>query len=111
MRVAGIMSGTSLDGIDVAIVDLGRRIQPVAFSTAPYPKAVREAILAVSNRACHTAEISRLNFRLPELYAAALRKLCIRSGVPMESARQALLLQAELFCGRHLQSPQREVAD
>ena len=87
MRVAGIMSGTSLDGIDVAIVDLGRRIQPVAFSTAPYPKAVREAILAVSNRACHTAEISRLNFRLPEFYAAALRKLCIRSGVPMESVK------------------------
>ncbi|MCC6540078.1 MAG: anhydro-N-acetylmuramic acid kinase [Bryobacterales bacterium] len=85
MRVAGIMSGTSLDGIDVAIVDIGRRIVPVAWASTPYPKAVREAILAVSNRLCHTAEISRLNFLLPELYAAALQRLCTKAGVPVES--------------------------
>jgi anhydro-N-acetylmuramic acid kinase len=78
MRVAGIMSGTSLDGIDVAVVDIGRRrIKPVAFSTSPYPKAVRQQILAVSNRTCHTSEISRLNFLLPKLYAAALKKLSV----------------------------------
>jgi anhydro-N-acetylmuramic acid kinase len=76
MRVAGIMSGTSLDGIDVAVVDVARgRIKPVAFSTSPYPKAVRQQILAVSNRTCHTSEISHLNFLLPKLYAAALKKL------------------------------------
>ena len=68
MRVAGIMSGTSLDGIDVAVVDVARgRIKPVAFSTSPYPKAVRQQILAVSNRTCHTSEISHLNFLLPKL--------------------------------------------
>jgi anhydro-N-acetylmuramic acid kinase len=87
MRVAGIMSGTSLDGIDVAIVDIGARIRPVAFSTTPYPKAVREAILAVSNRQCETREISRLNFLLPELYAKALGVLCSRSHVPVQSVR------------------------
>ena len=76
MRVAGIMSGTSLDGIDVAVVDIVRgRIKTVAFGTTPYPKAVRQAILAVSNRSCHTSEISHLNFQLPVLYAAALKKL------------------------------------
>ncbi len=87
MRVAGIMSGTSLDGIDVAVVEIRGRaaIRPVAFSTSSYPKDVREAILAVSNRTCHTSQISRLNFRLPELYAAAMRKLCQRSGLPLES--------------------------
>ena len=84
MRVAGIMSGTSLDGIDVAIVDIDRgQIKPVAFRTAPYPKAVREAIMAVSNRTCHTSEISHLNFRLPALYAAELRKL----PVPLETVK------------------------
>ena len=78
MRVAGIMSGTSLDGIDVAVVDIDRgRIKPVEFRTSAYPKAVREAILQVSNRTCHTSQISHLNFELPRLYAAALRKLNI----------------------------------
>jgi anhydro-N-acetylmuramic acid kinase len=37
---------------------------------------VRDAILAVSNAHCHTADISRLNFLLPELYAKTLRDLC-----------------------------------
>lgn len=74
MIVAGIMSGTSLDGIDVAIVDCGRLPKVLAFRTSPYPRKVRERILAVSNRDCHTAAISRLNFLLPELYAAAFEK-------------------------------------
>ena len=40
MRVCGVMSGTSLDGIDVAIVDIqGKRVEPVAFRTHPYPAA------------------------------------------------------------------------
>ena len=49
MRVAGVMSGTSLDGIDVAIVEIrGRRIETVGFQSTPYPEAVRAAILATS---------------------------------------------------------------
>jgi len=72
MRVAGIMSGTSLDGIDVAVIETGRKMRTLAHRTVPYSKAVREAILAVSNATCHTSQISRLNFLLPELYAKAL---------------------------------------
>ena len=72
MRVAGIMSGTSLDGVDVAIVDIrSKKIEPVAFHTVPYPKAVRQAILGVSNTMTHTSAIARLHFLLGELYAAA----------------------------------------
>jgi len=69
MRVAGIMSGTSLDGIDVAIVEIrGRRIQTIGFESTPYPKAVRAALLGELNG----ETISRLNFQLGELYARAV---------------------------------------
>lgn len=74
MKVAGIMSGTSLDGIDVAVVEITglRRIRTVAFRSTPYPAKLREALLAVSNTNCHTADIARLHFVLPEFYAKAV---------------------------------------
>ncbi len=77
MTVAGVMSGTSLDGIDVAIVDIrrrrgGLRIVPIVFESTPYPAAVREALLAISNAMAHTATIARLHFLLGELYADAI---------------------------------------
>ena len=60
----------SLDGIDVAVVDIsGRRVRTVAHRTFPYAAATRARILAAST----AAEISRLNFELGELYARAVR--------------------------------------
>ena len=86
MRIAGIMSGTSLDGIDVAIVEIkGTRIQTIAHYTTPWPKATRQRILAVSNKPCHTADISRLNFELGELYAKALLRICRKNEIPRVS--------------------------
>lgn len=73
MRVAGIMSGTSLDGIDVAVVDITwPTLKLVKFTTTPYAKALRKRILAVSNTDCHTRDIARLHYELGELYAAAV---------------------------------------
>ena len=90
MRIAGIMSGTSLDGIDVAIVDIQGRAWNIqtalrAFQTVPYPRPVREAILGVSNAGTHTGHIARLHFLLGELYAEAVLKTCRRNRVPVES--------------------------
>lgn len=88
MIVAGIMSGTSLDGIDVAVVDVaGRRIGVKAFHTTPYPPRVRRAILAASNAATHTAHIARLHFLLGELYAQAIRSACNKNGIALESVK------------------------
>jgi anhydro-N-acetylmuramic acid kinase len=81
MRVAGLISGTSVDGIDIAVVDIDEGIHVVATGTVPYLPEVREAILSVSNAATHTGIIARLNFLLGELFAEALRK----SGVPLET--------------------------
>jgi anhydro-N-acetylmuramic acid kinase len=78
MRVAGIMSGTSLDGIDVAVIDIHKsKIDTVAHRSTPYPAEIRKAILAAST----PADISQLNFRLGELYAHAVRKV----GVPLRT--------------------------
>jgi anhydro-N-acetylmuramic acid kinase len=78
------MSGTSLDGIDVAIVEIrGRHVETIGFTETPYPTAVREAILAVSNTDTHTAAISRLNYQLAELYAKAVLKTTRKFG-PVE---------------------------
>jgi anhydro-N-acetylmuramic acid kinase len=84
MRVAGVMSGTSLDGIDVAIVEIrGRHVETIGFQSTPYAPTVRKAILAVSNTNTHTAAISRLNFELAELYSRAVQRAVKRFG-PVE---------------------------
>jgi anhydro-N-acetylmuramic acid kinase len=81
VRVAGLISGTSVDGIDVAVVDIGEGIYVVATATAPYPPEVRAAILSVSNAETHTSMIARLNFLLGELFAEALQE----TGVPLNT--------------------------
>jgi anhydro-N-acetylmuramic acid kinase len=74
------MSGTSLDGIDVAIVEIrGRRIRTLGFRSKAYPKATRAALLAPLD----AEAISRLNFELGELYARAVRDAVRRFG-PVE---------------------------
>lgn len=90
MRVAGLMSGTSLDGIDVAIVEIrgrgwSKRVRTLAFRTVAYPEKVRQAILGVSNAPAHTATISRLNFLLGELYAEALIETARRARIRLDS--------------------------
>jgi anhydro-N-acetylmuramic acid kinase len=81
MRVAGVMSGTSLDGIDVAIVEIaGRRIQTMGFQSTPYSAEMRLAILAVSDASTQTSAVSRLNFQLGELHARAVLRAVRRFG-------------------------------
>jgi anhydro-N-acetylmuramic acid kinase len=80
----GSMSGTSADGIDVALVRISGspaspRAQLVHFAAFPYPPAVRSAVLRLANGAStSTREISQLNFRLGELFAEAALRACKR---------------------------------
>ena len=79
MTVAGIMSGTSADGIDVAVVriDPGRlrpKLTLLAHEGFAFPAALRRAVLAAMNAAStSTAELARLNWRLGIAYAEAVQ--------------------------------------
>src|SRR5256885_121859 len=79
MIVAGVMSGPSADGIDVAITriygrDTSLRYDLLHHSHTPYSSAVRRFILTHMNSAhASVADLSRLNFLLGDLYADAVR--------------------------------------
>jgi len=79
MIVAGVMSGTSADGINVALVRIqGRgfrsRLELLAHYEFPYPPAVRRAVLRVTNaKSAVVADLARLNFTLGELYAKSVQ--------------------------------------
>jgi anhydro-N-acetylmuramic acid kinase len=78
MIVAGVMSGTSADGINVALVRIqGRgyrsRLELLAHYEFPYPAEVRRAVLQAMNApAARVADLARLNFTLGSLYAKAV---------------------------------------
>jgi anhydro-N-acetylmuramic acid kinase len=88
MIVAGVMSGTSADGINVALVRfapyrVGRGKAPsphipftlLAHAEYPFSAPVRRAILAAMNaEQARVADLARLNFLLGELYADAVAK-------------------------------------
>ena len=81
MIVAGVMSGTSADGIDVALVRIvgserTLRLRLLAHDHFNYPNRVGSAVLAAMNaRAARVADLARMNFLLGELYADAVAKV------------------------------------
>jgi anhydro-N-acetylmuramic acid kinase len=79
MTVAGIMSGTSADGIDVAIIRIAPastrpKLTLIAHHGVAYPRSLRNAVLAAMNAAStSTAELARLHWRLGLAYAEAVK--------------------------------------
>lgn len=99
LRVAGLMSGTSADGVDVAIVDIRRPaaarlpagrglagVELLAFQTLPYPADLRRQIFALFDpRTARVDDLCHLNFVLGEVFAAALAKVAHRHHITLES--------------------------
>src|SRR5450755_36460 len=108
------MSGTSADGINVALVQLSARGQEcprytlLAHEQYPFPAPVRRAILAMMNaELARVADLARLNFLLGELYAEAIAKTARKHRVKLDLIGchgQTLYHQgvAERFLGRKL---------
>jgi len=90
IRVAGLMSGTSADGVDAAIVDIDESGRPsvrlLGFEVFPYPTALRRGILKLFEaETARLDDICHYNFVLGEVFAEALVKLCEKSGIPLRS--------------------------
>jgi len=111
MTVAGIMSGTSADGIDVAVVRITRgRLKPslqlIAHEGFKYPAALRRAVLAAMNAdSIATRELARLNWRLGIAYAEAVKETVNRHKTKLDLVGchgQTLYHQAraESYAGR-----------
>jgi anhydro-N-acetylmuramic acid kinase len=91
MLVAGVMSGTSADGVDVAVcrVSLGRdgvpRVKVLGHRAMRYPVRLRRAVLAAMDaKSISTAELARLNWRLGAVYAEAVEAAARASGVRLQ---------------------------
>jgi anhydro-N-acetylmuramic acid kinase len=91
LLVLGLMSGTSADGIEAALVRIGgaspkRNSKLLGHASLPIPKPIRAAILRVAEGTPLPAgEISQLNFRLGELFAEAAIATCKKLRVPLKS--------------------------
>jgi anhydro-N-acetylmuramic acid kinase len=86
MRVVGLMSGTSVDGIDAAVVDIPdddvRRLRVLAFVSVPFAPPLRERIFrAFRPETSSVDELCRLNFDLGEAFAAAALQAIAAAGL------------------------------
>jgi len=90
MKIIGLLSGTSVDGIDAALVDitgygLETQVRLLGFETYPFPEGVRERVLEVSSPETGTVDkICHLNFYLGELFAQAAVHLAKQGGYDLE---------------------------
>ena len=116
--VVGLMSGTSLDGVDAALVRIVRAEQDCSvqlkhFISTPYPDDVRQALLRVaSGQPVAAGFISHLGVLLGRLYARAVKEVCRGVELPLDrldlvgSHGQTLFHQSDPgdFCGHRVAS-------
>ncbi|MBI4249713.1 MAG: anhydro-N-acetylmuramic acid kinase [Elusimicrobia bacterium] len=82
----GLMSGTSGDGVSLALISIsGRKVRVLAERTFPYSRRLQTTILN-AGRLC-VPELSRLNFELGALFGRAAVRFLRQNRVPLRSVR------------------------
>src|SRR6058998_921825 len=109
MKAIGLMSGTSGDGVDAALVQIrgtghALRVTPLAFRTAPYTAALRHRILAAATRGT-VSEICHLNAVLGEWFAKAALRVIKKAGLRLSDVH---LIGSHGQTVHHLPKPIRE---
>lgn len=86
----GLMSGTSLDGIDAALIKIeGRgestKVELIEFLNEKIPEDIKDEIRKAFTLDKSSVElICSLNFKLGYIFADAVKKVCQKAGVPLE---------------------------
>lgn len=89
--VVGLMSGTSVDGVDAALVKISgsgtsTRLKLLAFDSRPFPKDLREFVLKNSLPGSGSVDvITRLNILFAHFYAEAVRRVAHKARVPLSN--------------------------
>ena len=90
MLAVGLMSGTSLDGVDVVLCDIvgkdeDTQVKQLNFKTYEIPECLRDKIRKCCSRELIPVElICSLNFELGQLFAGIVKKLCEESSVSLD---------------------------
>ena len=88
-RVVGLMSGTSVDGIDAALVEIGGtdeapEVRLVAFEDRPWPEKVRRQIFPLFRPETATVDkIGYMNFLMGEIYAQSVSSVVEKAGLTL----------------------------
>lgn len=69
MLVLGIMSGTSMDGVDYSVCEIGAGVCSLGFWHVNFPKALRVRLHAAAAGRSHSHEIGQLHHDLGRFYA------------------------------------------
>lgn len=89
-KVIGLMSGTSVDGIDACLVEISgnglhTKINILAFETYSYDKPTRTAILGTCNPETGTVDkVCQLNFHLGKLFANAATSIANKAQIAIQ---------------------------
>ncbi len=80
----GLMSGTSADGVDSALVEVGKnRVRLLAAGFYRYPPSVRREVLAASGSEGNADLVCKLNAKLGKIFGAAAVGLARKSKIPL----------------------------